>query len=291
MFHQGEIELQQRLGAVVEEEHARQFIHTELKPEALPFIENQECVYLSATYPGGDIWLFPLIGKNHIQVKALNMIHINLENLLLPLDRELIEYANEVFNVGLLFLDALTRRRYRVNGIAKIKGDIFEVIVMQAYPNCPKYIQSRSVSYSDKNEELRTEGSSLNEHLKNVIINADTFYVASRSEHGDMDTSHRGGNPRFITVTEEGKLRIPDYQGNGLYNTLGNFLYFSKAGLLFFNYPNNEIIQLTGNVEIFIDDEFPDKRYWEFTVVKWKSRSNGVQLKEQLFDYSPYNPE
>src|SRR5437660_1130013 len=65
---------------------------------------------------------------------------------------------------------------------------------------------------------------------RDLITGADTCFVASfaRGEdasgrHG-VDVSHRGGRPGFIGIDGDGALVVPDYAGNGFFNTLGNLM-------------------------------------------------------------------
>ena len=68
----------------------------------------------------------------------------------------------------------------------------------------------------------------------------------AQTQSGGVDISHRGAPPGFVTIEEDGALVIPDYNGNGFFNTLGNLLLQPKAGLLFPNFETGEALQLTG---------------------------------------------
>lgn len=287
LFHQGELELQKRLGSKVDGEKAKRILLPELLPQAINFITNQECVYLSTIDNKGDLWISPLIGKGLFLVLSTKIMVLRLDQLLLPLK---LEQLVKPFLVGFLFIDTVNRRRYRVNGMAHVEENKLEVEVLEAYTNCPKYIQARSTSYAYNSQAHIEEGKELTESLQKLVRAADTFYVASKNASGNMDASHRGGNPGFITFNTKGQLCIPDYHGNGLFNTLGNFVTYPRAGLLFIDYETHSFVQLTGNVEVVINDENPEKRYWVFTVSKWIRTSKALTITQELFDYSPFNP-
>jgi ferredoxin-NADP reductase len=70
-----------------------------------------------------------------------------------------------------------------------------------------------------------------------------------------MDASHRGGDPGFVTVVDDGRLAIPDYPGNNHYNTIGNLELDPRAGLLFVSFATGSLLQLTGRVTV---DWHPD---------------------------------
>ena len=55
--------------------------------------------------------------------------------------------------------------------------------------------------------------------------------------HGDAtgrpDCSYKGGLPGFVRVTGPSELAFPDYDGNGMFKSLGNILVNPNVGLLF----------------------------------------------------------
>ena len=50
---------------------------------------------------------------------------------------------------------------------------------------------------------------------------------------GRPDCSFKGGPAGFVRVTEESELAFPDYDGNGMFKSLGNVLVNPNVGLLF----------------------------------------------------------
>jgi len=181
--------------------------------------------------------------------------------------------------IGLLGIELTTRRRNRMNGFAsplhsvesKPKG--FSVEVVQAFGNCPKYIQTRESYWEDP--ETEAEGSVINVERSltpsqvHLIECSDTFFIASAflenySEKSSLpngfgvDVSHRGGVPGFVSVEldESGKqiIRWPDFSGNRLFNTLGNILETQKAGVVFIDFDTSSTLQITGNASIMVLD-------------------------------------
>ena len=137
--------------------------------------------------------------------------------------------------VGLLGIEPHTRRRNRVNGVVgSVSAAGFTVRVQQSFGNCPKYIQARRARHDGATVPGTAESAPRLDAADAALIEAaDTFYLASAypaqgdgaaSPHG-VDVSHRGGKPGFVRV-ERGAaadtLTVPDFSGNGLFNTLGN---------------------------------------------------------------------
>ena len=129
-----------------------------------------------------------------------------------------------------------------------------------------------------------------------LIRAADTFFVASAHPDRGVDASHRGGNPGFVRVVDDRRIRTPDYPGNCMYNTLGNFVVNAKAGLIFVDFERHRTLQLIGRPEILWDEDDPDhetggtKRYWELHVDRWQETDDAHQLQWSFLDYSTYNP-
>jgi len=162
--------------------------------------------------------------------------------------------------------------------------------IVQAYPNCPKYIQKRDFSGH------KVSSVPVGNNLKNWIETLDTLFVASSSVDGNLDLSHRGGNKGFVKWIAEDILRIPDYRGNSMFNTLGNFYDNPLAGLLFVDFSNGDTVQLTGSAIVHLNEEGFESftggtnRFWDFKVEKIIYKKSLPDFRMDLIDYSPYNP-
>ena len=59
------------------------------------------------------------------------------------------------------------------------------------------------------------------------------FFIATADADGHPDCSFKGGAPGFVRVTGDSELMFPDYDGNGMFKSLGNLLVNPNVGLLF----------------------------------------------------------
>ena len=180
-----------------------------------------------------------------------------------PLAAQLVQGAS----LGLLGIQPHTRRRNRMNGkVEAIDAAGFMVEVQQSFGNCPKYIQAREPLFAASQAAApaqRLDG--LDDAARALIARADTFFIASafpqHAMDGDeadpaaqgVDVSHRGGLPGFVRVGEDGVLTVPDFTGNRFFNTLGNLSVHPRAGLLFIDFENGELLHLTATAEIVWD--------------------------------------
>ena len=65
------------------------------------------------------------------------------------------------------------------------------------------------------------------------IEGAAFFFLATADAAGRPDCSFKGGAPGFVQVTGPAELAFPDYDGNGMFKSLGNILANPEVGLLF----------------------------------------------------------
>ncbi|MGA7323870.1 MAG: pyridoxamine 5'-phosphate oxidase family protein [Rhodomicrobium sp.] len=72
-----------------------------------------------------------------------------------------------------------------------------------------------------------------NEADKTFIESVGFFFLATADAEGHPDCSFKGGPPGFVRVLEPRLLAFPDYDGNGMYKSLGNIRVNSQVGLLF----------------------------------------------------------
>src|SRR5258708_543528 len=65
------------------------------------------------------------------------------------------------------------------------------------------------------------------------IESAPYFFLATADAEGRPDCSFKGGMPGFVTITAPSELAFPDYDGNGMFKSLGNILVNVEVGLFF----------------------------------------------------------
>jgi predicted pyridoxine 5'-phosphate oxidase superfamily flavin-nucleotide-binding protein len=87
------------------------------------------------------------------------------------------------------------------------------------------------------------------------------FFLATADAAGRPDCSYKGGLPGFVRVLDERTLAFPDYDGNGMYRSLGNLKVNPNVGLLFIDFTQPKRLRVNGVATIGSDDllleEFP----------------------------------
>jgi predicted pyridoxine 5'-phosphate oxidase superfamily flavin-nucleotide-binding protein len=68
---------------------------------------------------------------------------------------------------------------------------------------------------------------------KSYIESSIYFFIATADASGHPDCSFKGGAPGFVRVTGPSELAFPDYDGNGMFKSIGNLGVNPHVGLLF----------------------------------------------------------
>ncbi len=81
------------------------------------------------------------------------------------------------------------------------------------------------------------------------------FFLATADADGRPDCSFKGGPPGFARIAAPDLLVFPDYDGNGMFKSLGNILANPHVGLLFIAMGEKaQRIRVNGRAEIVRDD-------------------------------------
>ena len=108
-------------------------------------------------------------------------------------------------------------------------------------------------------------GDTIDDNDRRFIEDADMFFIASADELGRPNCSYKGGEPGFVRVLDEHTIAFPNYDGNGMYLTMGNLLRNPHVGLLFIDFEESHRMRLNGEASIDEADplmaEFPEAQF------------------------------
>ncbi len=68
---------------------------------------------------------------------------------------------------------------------------------------------------------------------RDIIETAPMFFLATSDAEGRPDVSYKGGLPGFVRIVGPSTLAFPDYNGNGMFKSLGTLIDNPNIGLLF----------------------------------------------------------
>jgi len=307
-FHDGELALQRATGERDTGAANGRIIVDRVIPPAVGFIARQELAVMATVDGDGRPWCSALVGPPG-SFTVPEPTRVALERAAARADDPLWDNLRHDPRVGLLFIEVASRRRYRVNGevpdprgLPKTHPVPLVVEVREALPNCPKYITRRHLTVSPATASGGTAdvapptvGVDLCDEERRIITGADVCFVASANPRGQLDASHRGGRPGFVELRGE-ELWIPDYPGNGMFNTLGNLRLNPSAGLLFVDFAGSQSLQLTGTTALDLNVDGPAAatggtgRAWTFTPTAWRRAPLAATVRAEFLDFSPFNP-
>lgn len=308
VYHEGELTVQELAGDRSLAARHGAGIGDGIVPGARPFLEQQRLLVLAAAQAGGEVWASVWFGERGFAQGREDGHELWIDGRrLLPLEVDPVgPLLRPGAAVGVLAIELETRRRLRVNGVVRRHdGSALAVEVREFFGNCPKYIakrQLRSQLRSDDGQRERpaptalAEGRRLDAARTATIARTDTMFVGSHHPERGADASHRGGDPGFVQVVDEETLRIPDYSGNGMYQTLGNLHSTGRAGLVFLDFEGRRLLHVTGTTRLHFDTDEASivtggtGRSWELRVERWIEGALPDGVDGRLLERSRFNP-
>jgi predicted pyridoxine 5'-phosphate oxidase superfamily flavin-nucleotide-binding protein len=102
---------------------------------------------------------------------------------------------------------------------------------------------------------------------REFIQRMDMFFLATVDSDGRPQCSYKGGDPGFVRVLDERTLAFPNYDGNGMFLSMGNVLETARVGMLFIDFvaERPSRLRLSGIASIDLEDEllgtYPDAQF------------------------------
>jgi uncharacterized protein len=134
------------------------------------------------------------------------------------------------------------------------------------YTEDQRYFQDRfdTRRLADRLEE-RTVVDVIDNEDKEFIESRDMFFLATADARGLPNCSYKGGDPGFVRVLDERTIAFPNYDGNGMYLSMGNVRQNLEVGMLFINWEKPHRLRLNGQAAIDPDDplvkEYPEAQF------------------------------
>ncbi|MFK7997321.1 MAG: pyridoxamine 5'-phosphate oxidase family protein [Granulosicoccus sp.] len=124
--------------------------------------------------------------------------------------------------------------------------------------------------YSDAQRTLQKEGK--HEKLAEVVVHAivrdeledihsdyinsrDYFFLSTVTAKGEPTVSYKGGPVGFVKVMSPSRLVFPNYDGNGMWLSMGNIKEAAKVGMLFMDMVTPWRIRVQGTATLSRDAE------------------------------------
>jgi uncharacterized protein len=296
-FHSGEIQVQQRAGVREIANDVGEGIIDFVPPDAAQFLSRRQMAVLGTVDGRGRVWASVVTGDpGFIEIVDEHTLRIDAH----PSSTDpLLENLAAGGHVGLFAPDFVSSRRIRVNGHGEVKGGTIYIKTEEVYGNCRRYMQERMFAGErqiPQSGNVVARGNVLSPSQKDQISHADTFFIATDHPEHAADVSHKGGNPGFVKVIDDRRIAFPDYNGNSMFNTLGNLSVYPRAGLLFIDFDSGRTLQLSGDASI---DWNPDRaktfvgaeRVVDFQLDEIVDTPVGFPLVAKFRQFSRFNPK
>jgi len=128
------------------------------------------------------------------------------------------------------------------------------------------------------------------------IASRDFFFLSTVNERGEPTVSYKGGPVGVVSIIDPSTIIFPNYDGNGMFLSMGNIDDTAKIGMLFIDFetPNRIRIQATASVS---SDDPELARYPGATMIV-RAKVDKVYLncarlihKHTRVESSPYVPD
>jgi predicted pyridoxine 5'-phosphate oxidase superfamily flavin-nucleotide-binding protein len=117
---------------------------------------------------------------------------------------------------------------------------------------------------ADRIEERLSRGR-ITDDDRAFIEQLDMFFLATVDSRGQPSCSYKGGDPGFVRVLDEHTLAFPNYDGNGMFLSMGNLLTNPAVGLLFIDFRSPKRLRVHGRARIepasTVDPPYPEAQF------------------------------
>jgi uncharacterized protein len=100
---------------------------------------------------------------------------------------------------------------------------------------------------------------------REFIERRDMFFLATADAQGRPNCSYKGGDPGFVRVIDSRTLAFPNYDGNGMFLSMGNVAIHAAVGLLFIDFERQRRMRVDGRASIVGDDallaQYPEAQF------------------------------
>ena len=137
----------------------------------------------------------------------------------------------------------------------------------QFYHEASRALQDRfdTRRLADRLEE-RIVVDQIDDEDKAFIEGRDMFFLATADPRGFPTCSYTGGDPGFVRVLDDRRtIAFPNYDGNGMYLSMGNIGATVRVGMLFIDWEHPSRLRVHGEAALDFDDPllalFPEAQF------------------------------
>ncbi len=131
---------------------------------------------------------------------------------------------------------------------------------------------------------------------REFIERMDMFFLATVDSDGQPTCSYKGGDPGFVGIVDDATLAFPNYDGNGMYLSMGNLMQTQSVGMLFIDFAEQRRMRVDGTASVSMDDPLMVRYPGAEFIVRVEARRIYPNCpryihKLQLVERSPFVPQ
>ena len=120
---------------------------------------------------------------------------------------------------------------------------------------------------ADRIDELLVS-ETIDQGTKEFIEARDMFFLATVDGEGHPQCSYKGGDPGFVRVVDDRTIAFPNYDGNGMFLSLGNLKATANVGMLFIDFEHPNRVRVNGVASVDEHDPLLDEMAGAVLVVR-----------------------
>lgn len=124
--------------------------------------------------------------------------------------------------------------------------------------------EADSERLADRMEDMNVRDA-ISENDRAFIEARDMFFLATVDARGRANCSYKGGAPGFVRVIDDHTIAFPNYDGNGMYLSMGSIVDSGEVGLLFIDFEGQSRTRVNGTATLHHDDpllaEYPEAQF------------------------------
>lgn len=129
-------------------------------------------------------------------------------------------------------------------------------VIKKFYTEHQEYFQNKfeTTRLAERLEQLSVR-KGLNDFAVEFIGSMNMMFITTVNSEGYPTVSYKGGDKGFVEVASRKKIIFPNYDGNGMFLTLGNISDTKKVGILFISFERPFRIRLEGVAKVILNEK------------------------------------
>lgn len=113
-----------------------------------------------------------------------------------------------------------------------------------------------------------TVSGEVTDEQREFVESRDFFFLSTVNGRGEPTVSYKGGPPGVVSVVDSKTIVFPNYDGNGMFMSVGNIAETANIGLLFIDFETPNRLRMQATATVSADDPELDRYPGALQVVR-----------------------